>query len=569
MIVALEIVITFVILLTLMTKPLGLWMLPIAQGQAPGVLARIDGALLRLLGLRDPKGTSWSIYALNLLAFNMLGVIFLYALLLLQGHLPLNPQGVTGLTPSQAFNVAISFVTNTNWQSYSGEVALSPLTQMLGLTLQNFLSAATGIAVAFAVMRGFARHETNDIGNFWVDVTRISLYVLLPLSFIFALFLVSQGSVQTLMTTLTVDGHLTAAGVATHAHAQTIAMGPVASQEAIKLIGTNGGGYFNANSAHPFENPNALTNFIECLAILWIAAALTYTFGKLVKDTRQGWTIWGAMCLLFVLAFFAFHYGEVDSGRYLAHLGVDPGLMNMEGKETRFALADTTLYSVVTTAASCGSVNAMMDSLAPLSGMVSLLLILLGEVVFGGAGAGFYTIIIFVLIAVFVAGLMVGRTPEYLGKKITPSMMKITSLAMLITPILVLMGVAITVLYPQALTSLGNPQAHGFSEVLYAWGSAANNNGSAFAGLNANTPFYNIGLGIAMWLGRFGLIILMLALAGSLARARYVPPSSGTLSTYGLLFCAFLVGVIILVGALTYLPALGLGPVADFLSLHP
>lgn len=546
----------FAIVLLIITKPIGLWLTPIAQGRAPAVVDAIDRRLISVLA---PSGReeSWQRYAVSLLTFNTLGLIFLYVLQRIQGWLPLNPQGFEGVAPDQAFNTAVSFVTNTNWQSYGGEMTMSYLTQMLGMGVQNFLSAATGIAVAFALMRGFSRHESSTIGCFAHDVIRITLWVLLPMCLTYALFLVSQGVIQNMSDYLTVT---TLAG-----DSQSIAMGPVASQEAVKLLGTNGGGFFNVNSAHPFENPTPLTNFLEALAIFAIPTGLTYAFGRMVGHQREGWMLWQVMGALFVLAFTAFVYTESTGNPLLQAIGAEG--LSWEGKDARFDLGALSLFSTVTTSASCGAVAVMHDSLMPLSGMVTMVLMQLGEVVFGGVGAGFYGMIVMAVIAVFIASLMVGRTPEYLGKKITPKEMKLTALTMLTVPFIVLAGTGINLMLPGALESLNNPGAHGLSEILYAWTSAANNNGSAFAGLNANTAFYNIGLAIAMWLGRFIVIVLTLALAGTLARERHVPSGKGTLNTASHLFAGLLIGVVLLVGALTYLPVLALGPVAEMLSL--
>ena len=546
----------FAIVLLIITKPIGLWLTPIAQGRAPAVVDAIDRRLISVLA---PSGReeSWQRYAVSLLTFNTLGLIFLYVLQRIQGWLPLNPQGFEGVAPDQAFNTAVSFVTNTNWQSYGGEMTMSYLTQMLGMGVQNFLSAATGIAVAFALMRGFSRHESSTIGCFAHDVIRITLWVLLPMCLTYALFLVSQGVIQNMSDYLTVT---TLAG-----DSQSIAMGPVASQEAVKLLGTNGGGFFNVNSAHPFENPTPLTNFLEALAIFAIPTGLTYAFGRMVGHQREGWMLWQVMGALFVLAFTAFVYTESTGNPLLQAIGAEG--LSWEGKDARFDLGALSLFSTVTTSASCGAVAVMHDSLMPLSGMVTMVLMQLGEVVFGGVGAGFYGMIVMAVIAVFIASLMVGRTPEYLGKKITPKEMKLAALTMLTVHFIVLAGTGINLMLPGALESLNNPGAHGLSEILYAWTSAANNNGSAFAGLNANTAFYNIGLAIAMWLGRFIVIVLTLALAGTLARERHVPSGKGTLDTASHLFAGLLSGVVLLVGALTYLPVLALGPVAEMLSL--
>lgn len=561
MVSTIELLLIFSLVLALLTKPVGLWILPLAEGRAPSCVAAVDAGIMRLLHIAPNREQSWSMYAACVLAFNVIGFFFLYAILRLQGILPLNPAGFGAMTPDQAFNTAVSFVTNTNWQSYGGETTLSPLSQMLGLAVQNFLSAATGIAVALVVMRGIARHEARTLGNFWADIVRINVWLLLPICLVYSLALVWQGAAQSF------DASIVVNALSGSSAGNVISTGPVAAQEAIKMLGTNGGGFFNVNSSHPFENPTALTNFFQVLSIFVISAALTYTFGKLVKDTKQGWTIWFAMLVMFVLAVLVLSAYEHEAGHFFASSGVTPAEMHLEGKEMRFSLAHSSLFSVVTTAASCGAVNNMHDSLSPIAGAVPMLLMLLGEVVFGGVGAGFYGMMVFIIIAVFVAGLMVGRTPEYLGKKIGPEAMKIASIAMLVTPILVLIGVAASVMTNTGVSSITNPGAHGLSQVIYAWASAANNNGSAFAGLGANTYWYNIGLGLAMWFGRFAVIVALLALAGTLGRGRYVPPSTGTLATHGVLFCGFLVGVVLLVGALTYLPAIALGPIAEYVQL--
>lgn len=545
----------FSIVLFLITKPLGLWLTPLAKGRAPAVVEPADRAVLHFLGLTNTPQT-WAAYAASAVVFNMAGAVFLYLILRFQGWLPFNPQGVDGMGALQAFNVAVSFVTGTNWQSYSGEVSVSYFSQAVGLAVQNFCCSCTGTAVSFALMRGFSRKLTDDLGNFWADVVRCALWVYLPLCVIYALFLVSQGVIQNWSDYAVIQ---TLAG-----GGQTIAMGPVASQEAIKMIGTNGGGFFAVNSAHPFENPTQITNFIASLAILAVPAGLTYTFGVMVRDTRQGWTIWAAMWLIFALCTVAFAWFELDTPHVLTDLGVPEGVMSPEGKEARFDIAATALFSMATTAASCGAVNAMHDSFTALGGMFPLWLMQMDEVVFGGVGAGFYGMIVFAVVGVFAAGLMVGRTPEYIGKKITPVQMKLAGVAMLTPPMIVLFGTAVTCVYPPALESLTNPGAQGFSEILYAWSSAANNNGSAFAGLNADTDFFNAGLALAMWFGRFVCLISVTALAGSLARQKMTAAGDGTLKTYGLLFTVFLSATVLVVGALTYMPALALGPVAAY-----
>ena len=548
----------FMAVLTLSVRPMGAWLAPLASGQAPARLAGFDRALLRLMGVRD-TAMDWREYARAVLLFSLLGALLLYVLQRVQGWLPLNPGQRGAVTADSAFNTAVSFVSNTNWQGYAGEASMSHLTQMLGLTVQNFLSAATGIAVACVLMRGFARRETRNLGNFWVDLTRISVYLLAPLSLLLALALASQGVVQSWAATLPVA---TLAG-----GEQTLTLGPVASQEAIKMLGTNGGGFFNANSAHPFENPNELSNFLQMLAIFLIPAGLCHAFGRVVGDRRQGWALYGAMALLFVLAASALALAEAQGNPLLNALSADASVGSLEGKELRFGAAGSSLFAAVTTAASCGAVNAMHDSLTPLGGMLAMWLMQLGEVVFGGVGSGLYGMLVFAVLAVFVAGLMVGRTPEYVGKKIEAFEMKMVALVILLSPALVLLGSALAVVSQAGLAGLANGGAHGFSEVLYAFSSAANNNGSAFAGLSANTPFYNGLLGAAMWLGRFGVIVPVLALAGALAAKKTLPPSAGAMPTHGGLFIGLLSGAVLMVGALTYLPALALGPMAEHLAL--
>nr|WP_315206575.1 potassium-transporting ATPase subunit KdpA [uncultured Albidiferax sp.] len=545
--------------------PLGLWLARLAQGELPGWMHTVEAPVYRLAGTSPNQSMHWAHYALALLAFNLLGALVVYALQRLQVWLPLNPQGMAAVGADSAFNTAISFTSNTNWQGYAGESTMGYLTQMLGLAVQNFLSAATGIAVVFALVRGFAARSTAVIGNFWVDVVRVTAWVLLPLSLVLAVVLVGQGVVQNF------DGYQTVATL--QAGPQTLPMGPVASQEAIKMLGTNGGGFFNANSAHPFENPTALSNFLQMLAIFLIPAALCFAFGRVVGDARQGWAVLAAMTVLFVVAVVAIIPAEQAGNPLLTPLGVDqmasslqPG-GNMEGKELRYGITASSLFAVITTAASCGAVNAMHDSFTPLGGMVPLVLMQLGEVVFGGVGSGLYGMLIFAILAVFIAGLMIGRTPEYLGKKIEVHEMKLTSIAILVTPIVVLAGTAVAVLSGAGQAGIANPGAHGFSEILYALSSAGNNNGSAFAGLSANTPFYNVLLGIAMWIGRFGMILPVLAIAGSLAAKQRLPVTSGTLPTHGPLFVALLIGTVLLVGLLNYVPALALGPVVEHLML--
>jgi K+-transporting ATPase ATPase A chain len=548
---------------------------------------RIEAPLWRLAGVRPTRETGWLRYALGLLVFNALGVLAVYALQRLQGLLPLNPQGFGAVSPDSAFNTAISFMSNTNWQGYGGETTMSYLTQMLGLSVQNFLSAATGIVVVIALVRGFSRHSAQAIGNVWVDLTRVTLWVLLPLSLVLALFFAGQGVVQNLspyteaktLETVSWETSTPAANgqpAQTEPHSsatQTLAMGPVASQLAIKMVGTNGGGFFNANSAHPFENPTPLSNFVQMLSIFLIPAALCFVFGRMVGDLRQGWAVLAAMALLFVAFVIAATSFEQQGNPVLASLGADQTASalqaggNMEGKEVRFGINASSLFAVITTAASCGAVIAMHDSFTPLGGMVPLVLMQLGEVVFGGVGAGLYGMLVFAIMAVFIAGLMIGRTPAYLGKKIEAHEMKMVSIAILVTPLLVLVGTAVAVMSDAGRAGILNPGPHGFSEVLYALSSAANNNGSAFAGLSANTPFYNVLLGLAMVFGRFGVIVPVLAMAGSLAAKRRATATDGTLPTHGPLFVALLIGTVLLVGLLNYVPALALGPVAEHLML--
>ena len=580
----------YLAVLLALSWPVGMLLSRMISGKLPGWVLRAEAPLYRLGGTSAGQSMNWSQYALALLAFNTLGVFTVYALQRLQFSLPLNPAAMVAVSPDSAFNTAVSFVTNTNWQGYSGESTMSYLTQMLVLTVQNFFSAATGMAVVFALIRGFASRSTGVIGNFWVDVTRITVWVLLPLSLVFAIFLVGQGVIQNF------DGYKDVATLETTSYqqpkngpdgqplkdargepvmqdmktaTQTLAMGPVASQEAIKMVGTNGGGFFNANSAHPYENPTALANFFQMLAIFLIPAALCFAFGREVGDMRQGWSVLAAMTLIFVVAVVAITPAEQAGNPLLTPLGVDQGSSamqsggNMEGKETRFGIEASSLFAVITTAASCGAVNAMHDSFTPLGGMVPLVMMQLGEVVFGGVGSGLYGMLVFAILAVFIAGLMIGRTPEYLGKKIESHEMKLTSIAILVTPIVVLTGTAIAVMAGAGKTGIANPGAHGFSEILYALSSAANNNGSAFAGLSANTPFYNTLLGIAVWLGRFGVIVPVLAIAGALASKKRLPVTAGTMPTHGPLFVGLLIGTVLLVGLLNYVPALALGPVVE------
>jgi K+-transporting ATPase ATPase A chain len=577
--------------------PMGALLAKVGNGTSiPGMgwMASVERVLYRIAGIKADDGMGWKRYAMALLLFNGTGALLVYFVQRVQLWLPFNPQAMTNINPDSAFNTAISFVSNTNWQGYSGEQAMSYLTQMLVLTGQNFFSAATGIAVAFALIRGLAARSSRSIGNFWVDITRSTLYVLLPLSVVFATFLMGQGVIQnfsayqeaTLLDPVTytqpkngpdgqplkdAKGNVVTETLVTKT--QTIAMGPVASQEAIKMIGTNGGGFFNANSAHPFENPTPLSNFVQMLSIFLIPAGLCFAFGRMVGDRRQGWAVLLAMTAIFVVMTVVVMVAEQQAHPALQALGVDQTSTalqsggNMEGKETRFGISASALFAAITTAASCGAVNAMHDSFMPLGGMMPLVLIQYGEVVFGGVGSGLYGMLIFAILAVFIAGLMIGRTPEYLGKKIQAYEMKMTSIAILVTPVLVLAGTAVAVMSDAGVAGIANPGAHGFSEMLYAFSSAANNNGSAFAGLSANTPFYNVLLAIAMWLGRFAMIVPILAIAGSLAAKQRLSENAGTMPTHGPMFIGLLIGVVILVGVLNYVPALALGPVVEHLQL--
>jgi K+-transporting ATPase ATPase A chain len=581
----------------LCVKPLGLYLARVMDGAPIWPLrlgAPIERLAYRAAGVDPAVEMDWKRYALGLVLFNTLGALVVYGLQRVQLWLPLNPQGFANVSPDSSFNTALSFITNTNWQGYSGESTMSYLTQMAGLAVQNFMSAATGIVVGFALIRGLARHSAATIGNFWVDLTRTTLYVLLPFAAVLALVLASQGVVQnfsaykdvTTIEALTyqqpkVDaqgnpvkdkaGNPVQETITTHT--QTLPMGPVASQEAIKELGTNGGGFMNANSAHPYENPNALTNFLEMLAILLIPGALTYTFGRAVGDTRQGWAVLAAMVILLVPLVGLAEYSEQAGNPLIAHLGVDQSASvlqsggNMEGKETRFGIGASALFASVATATSTGAVNSMHDSFTPLGGIVPLFLMQLGEVVFGGVGTGLYSILVFAIVGVFIAGLMIGRTPEYLGKKIEAFEMKMTSIAILVMPALALVGTAVAVSVTAGQAGVANPGAHGFSEILYAFTSASNNNGSAFAGISANTPFYNVALGLAIWFGRYWPIVAVLAVAGSLAAKKRVPVTSGTMPTHGPTFVVLLIGTILLVGALTFVPALALGPVVEHLML--
>ena len=550
----------FVGILLALTKPMGTWLFALYEGRRTplhAVLGPIETGFYKLSGINPDEQQSWRRYAAHMLLFNFAGLIFTYAVLRLQGLLPLNDLGYSGISPDGAFNTAISFTTNTNWQWYSGEAAMSNLSQMLGLTLHNFLSAATGIALAFAFFRGFARREAASIGNFWADVTRITLYLLLPICLIYGIFLIASGVPQTFAASVDVS--------TLEGGKQMLALGPVASQEAIKMLGTNGGGFFNANSAHPFENPTALTNLVQMLSIFVIGFGLTWCFGKAVGNTRQGWAIVSAMTFLFLLGVAVTYWQEAAGNPVLHNLGVAGG--NMEGKEVRFGIAASALFAVVTTAASCGAVNAMHDSFTALGGMIPLFNIQLGEVVIGGVGAGIYGFLLFAILAVFVAGLMVGRTPEYVGKKIEAREVKLAVLAIAILPLCILGLTAASAILPAGLAGPLNKGPHGFTEILYAYTSATGNNGSAFAGLTAGTPFYNALLGVAMWLGRFFVIVPMLAIAGSLAAKKHTPESAGSFPTTGGLWVGLLVGIILIVGGLTFLPSLVLGPIADHLAM--
>jgi K+-transporting ATPase ATPase A chain len=579
-----------------LSYPLSTYMVRIAN-PAPigGIFGKLERVIYRASAVDAAQEMAWTRYALALLLFNALGVVVVYLVQRLQLWLPLNPQALTNVAPDSAFNTAVSFVTNTNWQAYAGESTMSYFTQMLTLAVQNFFSAATGLAVAFALIRGFARRSAQGIGNFWVDLTRSTLYILLPLSVLLAVIFMGQGVIQNFDTYQDVSplesltysqpkldaggqplkdpqGNVVSETLTTHT--QSLAMGPVASQEAIKMLGTNGGGYYNANSAHPYENPTPLTNFLQMISMLLIPAALCFTFGRMVGDLRQGWAVFAGMTAIFVMMAVIALWAEQQGNPLFTPLGVDQthtalqGGGNMEGKETRIGVVASALFATITTAASCGATNAMHDSFTPLGGMVPMWLIELGEVVFGGVGSGLYGMLIFAIMAVFIAGLMIGRTPEYIGKKIESFEMKMTSIVILVTPCLVLVGGAIAVMTEQGRVGVFNPEAHGFSEILYALSSVANNNGSAFAGLSANTPFYNILLAVAMWFGRFAFIVPVLAIAGSLAKKKRIEPTAGTLPTHGPLFVAMLVGTVVLVGALTYVPALALGPVVEHLQLY-
>ncbi|CAN0621046.1 K(+) transporting P-type ATPase subunit KdpA [Burkholderia multivorans] len=586
----------FLVVLIALVKPLGLYMARAADGEAPWLSAigrPIERLIYRVAGIDPNAEMNWNTYALALLLFNAVGMLFLYVLQRVQQWLPLNPLALPAVSPDSAFNTAVSFVTNTSWQGYAGETTLSYLSQMLGITVQSFLSAASGMAVMFALLRGITRRGVPTIGNLWVDLTRATVYVLLPLSTVFALAFMGQGVIQdfaayrdvhTVQSVTWQQPKLDAQGRPVHdasgnvvqqsitSQQQQLPMGPVASQESIKLLSGDGGGFFNANSAHPYENPTPLTNFLQMLAILLIPAALCYTFGVVVGDRRQGWALLAAMTIMFVVAAaFAMHAEQQGFGPTAApNAGiVNPSVSaggNMEGKETRFGVVTSALYATVTTSGGDGAVNAMHDSFTPVGGLVPMVLMQTGEVVFGGPGSGLFSMIVVAILAVFVAGLMIGRAPEYLGKKIDVFEMKMVAIAILSTPLLVLVGTAISVLVPAGIAGIANPGPHGFSEILYAFSSAANNNGSAFAGLSANTPYYNWMLAIAMWFGRFAVIVPVLAVAGSLAGKRRRTAGSGTLPTHGALFIGLLVGTVLMIASLTYLPALALGPVAEQFS---
>ncbi len=571
----------YLIILILLAIPLGKYIAQVFENKIC-YWEWLERPLYRLLKTSDTAQQNWRQYALSLMAFNILGLVVLFLIQLMQNHLPLNPARVDKLSWDLALNTAISFVGNTNWQAYAGETTMSYFTQMVGLAVQNFVSAASGIAVVIALIRGFSRASTTEIGNFWSDLVKSTLYILLPLAVVFAIGLLAQGVPQNFNSytqvnllqpqtvTQPIDNKATTQIIGT----QTLPQGPIASQEAIKMLGTNGGGFFNANSAHPYENPNTLSNWLEMLAILLIPAALCFSFGELVKDKKQGYTLFIAMAIMFIVMTVVVMAAESRGNPLFHQFGVDQFFSvlqnggNMEGKEVRFGMGGSGLFAAITTAASCGAVNAMHDSFLPLGGFVPLFLMQLSEVVFGGVGSGLYGMLVFAILAVFICGLMIGRTPEYLGKKIESFEMKMTALIILIVPLLVLGGTAISVVITPGLSGMSNSSAHGLSEVLYAFTSAANNNGSAFGGLNANTPYYNLMLGIAIFVGRFGVIIPVLAIAGSLAGKKKLAVTAGTMPTSGMLFIAILVGTIIIVGALTYVPALALGPIVEHLQLY-
>ena len=587
----------YIAVLVALAKPLGIFMADVYEGRRSFLspaLRPLEQLIYRVAGIDDQSEVGWKRYTAGMLLFNLVGFAFVYLLQRLQGVLPLNPADMPAVSPDSSFNTAVSFATNTNWQGYGGESTMSYLTQMLGLGVQNFVSAASGMAVLVALIRGFARRETKTIGNFWVDLTRSTVYILLPLSLLLAVVLMSQGVVQTfaayknveLVEPVTADvpvkndageAVVDAAGKpitkATEFKEQTLPLGPAASQIAIKQLGTNGGGFFNANSAHPYENPTPFSDFLEVLSILLIGAALCYTFGRMVKDARQGWALLAAMLVIFVPLVVGDVVAEQSGNPKLAALGLDTDASdlqaggNMEGKETRFGITNSALWAVATTSASNGSVNSMHDSFTPLGGLIPMWLIQLGEIVFGGVGSGLYGMLMFVIVAVFIAGLMVGRTPEYLGKKLESFEIKMASLAILVPATVALVGAAIGSVASAGVAGIANPAVHGFSEILYAFSSAAGNNGSAFAGLSANTPFYNAALGIAMWVSRYWIMIPVLGIAGSLAAKRTTAVTAGTLPTHTPLFVAWLVGVVLMVGALTFVPALALGPIVEHLQM--
>ena len=537
--------------------PLGLYMAKILTAERL-FMAPVENAVYGALGIKPSEDMTWKTYATAVIVFSFGGFALLYLLLLFQSHLGLNPQGMADLTPDLAFNTAVSFITNTNWQSYAGESTLGYASQMLGLTVQNFLSAAVGISVMAALIRGISRQSAKGIGNFWVDMTRCTLYILLPISIVVGLFFVWQGMPQTLgdyVEATTLEGAK-----------QTIAVGPVASQVAIKMLGTNGGGFFNANASHPFENPTALSNFVQMLSIFVLGAALTNVFGRMVGNQRQGWAILAVMGVLFLAGVAVTYWAEANGTSTLQALGLTGG--NMEGKEVRFGIVASSLFAVITTAASCGAVNAMHDSFTALGGMIPLINMELGEIIVGGVGAGMYGMLLFVILAIFVAGLMVGRTPEYVGKKIEAREVKMAMLAILVLPLMILGWTAVGVVYPAAVASMANAGPHGFTEVLYAFTSATGNNGSAFAGLTGNTFFYNLALASAMFVGRFFMIVPAMAIAGALAEKKSIPPSMGTFPTTGGLFVGLVVGVILIMGGLTFFPALALGPIVEHLAMN-
>jgi K+-transporting ATPase ATPase A chain len=590
-------IVLFFLVLLVSVKPFGLYMAHVMEGRPIWPLragARLELLIYRICGIDPAAQMGWKKYALGLILFNALGAVAVYGLQRLQLWLPLNPQHFPNVSADSSFNTAVSFITNTNWQGYSGESTMSYLTQMAGLAVQNFMSAASGIVVAIALIRGFVRHSASTIGNVWSDITRSTLYILLPISVVLALLLAGQGVVQNFsaykdVTTLErltfqqpktdADGNplRDAAGnpitETQTTQIQTLPMGPVASQESIKELGTNGGGFVNANSAHPYENPTALANLFEMFAILLIPMGLTYTFGRMVGDTRQGWAVFAAMAILLLPLLAVAVHSEQQGNPLVAKLGVDQAASslqpggNMEGKESRFGIAASALFATITTATSCGAVNSMHDSFTPLGGFVPLFEMQLGEVVFGGVGTGLYSMLIFAIVGVFIAGLMIGRTPEYLGKKIEAFEIKMSSIAILVMPFIVLIGTAVAVSVAAGKAGVANPGAHGFSEILYAFSSAGNNNGSAFAGISANTPFFNVALGLVMWLGRYWPIVAVLAIAGSLASKKRVPVTAGTMVTYEPTFVVLLVGTVLLVGALTFVPALALGPIVEHLTL--